>query len=199
MLLSGQAAATEDPGTRFATSATTSVLDGDYAVEVTHSPAGAVLSRSRYSAEAEGQNLGTESRPQSALQTSQEEGSSFGIPLPSGCKTLTVHNKDYSTSGLDHLYTFTTWTSWCWDLADGRIYNVRTGWRFDPDSAFWGWDKIIDDNLTFYDWGTNDGSPRSGYYHMRQGQVESKFGFYNHPKNILRVNSWGNWTWTSYD
>ena len=130
------------------------------------------------------------------------EKGSGGESSASGCQTATLKNKKFSYSGTDHLYTYTTYTSWCWNRAAKQISNVGTGYRQLPDNSSVIWRGEVLKELHFYSW--SPGNTSSGYYHYRQGSFENCYPITgcigsSHPENIIRSHSDGTYTWWTND
>jgi hypothetical protein len=77
------------------------------------------------------------------------------------------------------------------------MYDVTTGWRWVEDDPTVGWEGEVNRELLFYDYGTNDGHPRSAHKHWRQGHVSQCSAICSHkyPENLLRAYYNGTWVW----
>lgn len=126
---------------------------------------------------------------QVALLASGSEGSSTA----NGCKTATVRKVERSTLGT-LLYTYKTWTSWCWIRSSSFIYQVSNDWDYINDDMCWSWQGQVNKDMNFYNW---SGGPQSGYLHRRKGHVQGGCLFANnkYPENYIRAHSNGTWTW----
>lgn len=118
-----------------------------------------------------------------------------GTSSASGCKTATVYNRERSTLGT-LLYTYKTWTTWCWTRSTDRIYNVSTGWDYINDDMCWSWEGEVNNDINFYNWASGY-APISGHLHRRKGHTQGGCLFPNnkYPENYIRAHSNGTWTW----
>lgn len=139
------------------------------------------------------------SRLPSHARKSNESGS-VGSSTASGCKTATVTNKKYSYSGTDHLYSYITKTSWCWNRSAKSVSSVSTDWDFYCDNGHIKWDGEANRDTYHYNW---NGTWNSGYYHWRKGAFTNDFGpwtwGHSYPTNTIRSHSDGTWTWATTD
>ena len=110
---------------------------------------------------------------------------SGGSSSSSGCRKVTVNNWQGTTLGFTAFW-YHTWTRWCWTRSTQNIYDVTTGWSISDVTANWWWLGEVNKELGFYDFGTNDGHPRSAYKHYRQGHFEACVVKYN-----------GTWVWST--
>jgi hypothetical protein len=134
------------------------------------------------------------------MTADKTETGSGGSSSASGCRKVTLTNKKYDYSGIDHLYTYTTWTSWCWNRSSKTISGVSTGSSFYIDNGGIGWEGQTGHSEYFYAWNTGS---KSGYYHMRKGGFVNDFGpwtwGHSYPVNIIRSHSDGTRTWRTED
>ena len=114
-----------------------------------------------------------------------------------------MKNRKYSVTGIDHMYTYTTWTRWCWNRTRGRITSPSMGWSIyiDNDSVYWRGQTAASRSY-WYQW--RAGYANSGHVQDRQGEFENcylKVGCTgtSYPRNILRAHSNGTWTWWTDD
>jgi hypothetical protein len=130
------------------------------------------------------------------------ESGSGGSSSASGCRTVTLDNRKYSITGIDHMYTYTTTTHWCWNRSSKTVSSVTRDWDFYIDNDTVYWRGQVDLDADFYAW--SSGYSRSGYIHARKGEFENcifKYGCTgtSYPKNIIRSHSDGTWTWWTDD
>lgn len=126
-------------------------------------------------------------------------GGSAGSSSASGCQRVTVNNEAETVLGFT-AYWFHTWTRWCWTRSTQVVYDVSTGWFLSDVDSQQYWRGIINSELGFYDYSTNDGHPKSAYKHYRQGRFENcvlKYGCIGttYPANTLRSYYNGTWAW----
>jgi len=124
-----------------------------------------------------------------------------GSSSASGCIRVTVNNEKETTLGFT-MFWFHTWTSWCWDRSTKTISDVQTGWYLSDVDWTRQWNSMIVDNVRYYQW--EQGSPKSGYEHEKQGHLQGCVGSYgclsNHyPHNRLWSHSDGTWSWETAD
>lgn len=124
-------------------------------VEETYTTDGELVSTKQFGSDTEGDVLGGSAPTEPGTIVPFGSGSG-GSSSASGCKKVTVHNKKNSYLGA-LMYTWDTWTEWCWTRSTQRIYNVSTGQRFYPDTTTIDWHGVIDKEKIFYDYSTNDG------------------------------------------
>ena len=129
-----------------------------------------------------------------------EQGSG-GTPMSSGCKTITLENKKYSTTGIDHMYTYTTITKYCFNRATKTISNVQNDWDFYTDNDSVKWVSQVRKWQEFYPW--TSGYSQSGYRHKRKGHFENCYFFGctgdSYPVNEIKAHSDGTYTWWTDD
>lgn len=123
---------------------------------------------------------------------------SGGTSTFKGCDTVTVTHKE-STLGT-WVYTFKTWTSWCWDRTTQVIYNVSHDWKIQDVDALWYWKGIVKKDFQFYDRGVQDGQPYSAYKNYMMGEFDNCIigkGCIasSYPWNDLRTYADGTWMW----
>lgn len=205
LLLFGASAAVADetevdPDPTDPTAQTADPLNGPIVTEVIAEPISleaAAASKAVDANSARGLKGSGKIRPHILAKT---ENGSGGSPSASGCIRVTVSNKKYDYSGIDHLYTYFTWTDWCWNRSQKRVYNVATGTDFYIDNAGIGWEGNTGSDKYFYAWSTTS---NSGYYHMHKGGFVNDFGpwtwGHSYPVNIIRSHSDGTWTWETSD
>lgn len=147
-------------------------------------------------------NRWKKSRSAARAATFKVQKGSGGSSSPSGCRKVTLKNRKYSLTGIDHMYTYTIKTKWCWNRGKGSISDVKTDWSMyiDNDTGYWRGQTRL--RRMFYAW--SSGKPRSGYRHDRQGEFENcilKYGCTgtSYPRNIIRAHSNGTWTWWTDD
>jgi hypothetical protein len=166
--------------------------------EQTFTTKGKLVSDKQYGAETEGSVLGGSTAVPgtvSALTTG-----SGGSSSASGCRKVTVHNRRSSYLGA-LMFTWDTWTNWCWTRSTQNIYNVSHGQRFYPDTTFIDWQGVIDSEYGFYDYSTNDGHPRSAYKNWQQAKVTNivlgaTVGTI-YPVNLIRSYYNGTYVWSA--
>lgn len=132
---------------------------------------------------------------------SGKESGSGGTSSASGCRRLTVSNRKRTALGLT-AFRFVTWTEWCWTRSTQTVRVVKKGHRLEDVDPLFSWQGITAKEFLFYDYGTNDGHPKSAYKHYRQGHFENCVGpvcqsFY--PENTLRSYYNGTWAWSTDD
>jgi hypothetical protein len=100
-------------------------------------------------------------------------------------------------------YKFHTWTRWCWNRGKQVVTgNPTTGWSIsDIDSQYY-WQGIASKDLYFYDYGKNNGYPKSAYMHNRVGQFDNcvlKYGCIgtSYADNKIRSYYNGTWSWVT--
>lgn len=143
-----------------------------------------------YGPETEGQVLGS---PTASGEVSTL--SSGGTSSASGCRR--IDKKVVGTGNVgSNLYTYAEWTYWCWNRSSQIVSNVSTGWSVSP-GTFVGWEGTVTVEKLFYDYGTNDGHPRSAYKHYRKGHLQYNFPpFYNYyPELLIRSYYNGTYVW----
>jgi hypothetical protein len=143
-----------------------------------------------YGTETEGQVLGS---PTASGEVSML--SSGGTSSASGCRRIDKNVVGTGNVG-SNLYTYAEWTYWCWNRSSQTISNVSTGWSVSP-GTFVGWEGTVNAEKVFYDYGTNDGHPRSAYKHYRKGHLKYNFPpFYNYyPELLIRSYYNGTYVW----
>lgn len=127
------------------------------------------------------------------------EGGKGGKTSASGCRKVTVHNKKKTALGFT-AYVFHTWTNWCWNRSKHVVTGPSTGWYISDVDAYQVWHGIVSTDFEFYDYGENNGKPRSAYKHYRMGRFENcvlKYGCISnsYPANTLRSYYNGTWAW----
>lgn len=99
------------------------------------------------------------------------------------------------------MYTWQTWTDWCWTRSNQKITRATNGSKFIPDNDFLDWSGTVDSEIGYYDYSTNDGHPRSAYKHWRQAKVANVvLGATTgtiYPENLLRSYYNGTWVWST--
>jgi hypothetical protein len=175
----------------------------DYVVAETFSTNGKLLNTVTYPASTQGLVLGGSSDQVSAnskldgRRVVAQAGGTGGTSSASGCMKLTVHNAQNSITGAFLLFTYHTWTRWCWTRSTQNIYDVTTGWDWVEDDPTVGWEGEVNREIIFYDYSTNDGHPRSAHKHWRKAKV-SQCSFlctYFYPANLIRAYYNGTWVW----
>jgi hypothetical protein len=174
-------------------------IEGSVTVEEqTFTTDGKLVSDNQYGADTESTVLGgSTSTPGtvSALTTG-----SGGSSSASGCRKVTVHNRRSSYLGA-LMFTWDTWTNWCWTRSTQTIYNVSHGQRFYPDTTFIDWQGVIDSEYGFYDYSTNDGHPRSAYKNWQQAKVTNVLLGATvgtiYPVNLIRTYYNGTYVWSA--
>jgi hypothetical protein len=138
-------------------------------------------------------------RPVVAEQVALDSGSG-GTSTAQGCHRVWAKNKYTTTLGFT-AFVLHSWTDSCWDrssarvdvyLNDAQMENVDSQYRY--PASWYLWDGL------FYDYGTNNGQPRSAFRFRAQKQVENciaKYGCINtyYPLNVLRSYYNGTWAW----
>lgn len=152
---------------------------------------GAVLAKQRFPASTEGQKLSL-----SGLLAPAANGSG-GTSSSSGCIKVTVWQDRRTLLGFFAAKAW-IWTDWCWQNNIQRVYINRTGNGHDQASgySFDGWGAP---HKYFYDWGPNNGYPKSAYHYDQEGAFTSPgcCGAQGHwyPKQTLDSHRDGTWTW----
>lgn len=77
---------------------------------------------------------------------------------------------------------------------------MTKGWYIDRVDSTQYWRGQVNSEYSFYDYGVNNGHPRSAYKHYRQGRFENcvvKYGCIGntYPANTLRSYYNGTWAW----
>jgi hypothetical protein len=138
-------------------------------------------------------------RPVVGEQVAYDSGSG-GTSSARGCHRVWAKNRYTTTLGFT-AFVLHSWTDSCWDrsaarvdvyLNDAQMENVDSQYRYPASWHLW-------DGL-FYDYGVNNGQPRSAFRFRAQKQVENcvvKYGCINtyYPRNILRSYYNGTWAW----
>jgi hypothetical protein len=138
-------------------------------------------------------------RPVVAEQVAYDSGGG-GTSTAQGCHRVWARNKYTTTLGFT-AFVLHSWTDSCWDrsaarvdvyLNDAQMENVDSQYRY--PSTWYLWDGL------FYDYGANNGQPRSAYRFRAQKRVQNcivKYGCINtyYPLNILRSYYNGTWAW----
>lgn len=123
-----------------------------------------------------------------------------GSSSASGCQRVTITNTGRNLLG-SVAYRFKTWTHWCWNRGNHRVYDVQSGWNITDVDFTYDWQGIINRDLRFFAW--ISGYPRSGYINMRQGKFLNCafkvgcFTGYSYPVNRLRSRSNGTFYWST--
>lgn len=171
----------------------------------TYDEAGNLISTNHYGPETEGEVIETDPIPiDPKLPPPVYADGSGGTSSASGCRKVTVHNERETLLGTT-AFKFHTWTRWCWNRADQRVTGTpTTGWSISDVGSFEEWQGVINKTLYFYDYGANNGYPRSAYYHQRTGHFKNcvpQAGCIKntYPKNTLRSYYNGKWSWTTSD
>ena len=136
------------------------------------------------------------------ISTQKTESGSEGSSSASGCRTATLRNRKYSLTGTDHMYTYTTVTSWCWNRSQRKITSPSTSWDIYIDNGSVAWRGEIARDIRSYT--SISGYPQSGYYHYRQGHLENCFPVLgctgsSYPRNQIWSHSDGTWRWQTDD
>ena len=126
-----------------------------------------------------------------------------GTSSASGCRKVTVINVKHTILG-SVAYKYNTWTSWCWKRAKQKVKDVRVGWYLTDVDGVQDWKGQVTKETYFYDYGPNDGYPRSAYKHFRQGHFENcilKIGCVSnsYPANWLYSYYNGTYVWKTDD
>ena len=158
-----------------------------------------MVDKRSYGAETQGLVMGGGNVDSGDIST-QASGSG-GTSTASGCRTVTVKNEAETVLGFTAYY-YNTWTSYCWTRSTQTVYNVSNGWSITDVDPQQNWIGEVDKELLFYDYGTNDGHPRSAYKHWRKGHFENVvpvYGTWNHtyPTNTIRAYYNGTWAWAT--
>jgi hypothetical protein len=138
-------------------------------------------------------------RPVVGEQVALDSGSG-GSSTAQGCHRVWAKNKYTTTLGFT-AFVLHSWTDSCWNrsqarvdvyLNDAQMENVDSQYRY--PASWYLWDGL------FYDYGTNNGQPRSAFRFRAQKKVENcvaKYGCINtyYPLNILRSYYNGTWAW----
>jgi hypothetical protein len=192
---------TPDPDPSDPTAQTTDTLDG---------PSVVVIETERVSAAkaAADAAMGARSRTSAASGkgkirhhvVAKNEGGSGGSPSATGCRKVRLDNKKFDYLGIDHLYTYTTWTEWCWNRSAKSVSSVSTGYSVYIDNSGIGWEGQVNLDKHFY---ASSTTSNSGYFHYRQGGFVNDFGpwtwGHSYPENTIRSHSDGTWTWATTD
>lgn len=170
---------------------------GSVQVDTYSAAGGALLSRRTYGPETEGLLMGGSAGGGGTALSSGTGGDSSG----SGCLRVTVNNEAETVLGFT-AYWFHTWTRWCWTRSTQNVHDVSTGWTISDVDSQQYWRGIVNKELVFYDYSTNNGHPRSAYKHYRQGRFENcvlKYGCIGntYPANTLRSYYNGTWAWST--
>jgi hypothetical protein len=146
-----------------------------------------------YGPESEGQTLGGPA-PSDGGVTAQSSGSG-GTSTASGCRKSTLTHTAKNAAGYT-LYVYSIWTRWCWTRSNQVVYDVTTG-RSATGSAYVEWKGDTTDERLFYDYGTNDGHPRSAYKHYRIGHFYYTIspGRHYYPDLLFRSYYNGTYAW----
>lgn len=169
--------------------------------EESYSPRGKLLTTRTFDHRSQDVLMGSEAEAIGGRFTAHGSGSG-GTSSASGCKKVTVHNKRDSYFGA-LMYTWDTWTSWCWTRSTQNIYNVSTGQRFYPDTTTIDWHGVVDSEKIFYDYSTNNGYPRSAYKNWQQAKVSNVVMGATvgtiYPENLIRSYYNGTWVWSTVE
>lgn len=156
----------------------------------TYDSDGNLVSTEQHGPETEGQILGSD-----GIVSPAGSGGSGGSSTSSGCHKVSMQTYTRSPAGFK-LYVYKQWTYWCWNRATQKVYNVSTGWGPYPSSVV-SWEGTVTSQKLYYDYGTNNGYPKSAYKHYRKGHLQYSYtGFWNYyPELLLRSYYNGTWAW----
>jgi hypothetical protein len=157
-------------------------------------PDGTVIGSKRYGAATQGQRLPAFQKTATALSAHAE-----GTSSSAGCVKVTVGQTRHGPTG-DTLWKFSIWTDWCWTRSNQVVSVNGHNWYIGSVDGNFQWKGLVNTQAYYYDFSTDDGHPKSAYYHYRMGQFDNcvlKYGCVGteYPMNYLRSYYNGTWVW----
>lgn len=143
--------------------------------------------------------------PDSTVTGEGSDSGNGGTSTASGCRKVTVHNWAGTLLGFT-AYRTHTWLDWCWTRSTQTVtVNGKSWYLSDIDPQF-NWKGVVSepDWSYYYDFGPDDGHPRSGYFYNWMGHFEScviKIAIcqQTYPANVIRGHYDGTWSWETHD
>lgn len=171
-------------------------VTSSYAVATTYDVStGQALARKRY-------RIGSEHRALKVpMRTSRDDGSG-GSSTTAGCVKVEVWQRRTTLLGA-FAAKWGVWTDWCWDRGQQQVTVNEKGKDFDVAPGY-SFDGVTDRAAYFYDYGPDDGHPKSGYHFHVKGGFSSPTGDvlpggHWYPKNTLDSHCDGTFLWYTSD
>lgn len=138
------------------------------------------------------------------FQARSTDSGSGGTSTLAGCRRVTVINVKNTLFG-NTAFRYTTWTDWCWERYNDRVFDVSVDWKFAEVDGAYVWKGQVRKETGFYDYGVNDNNPRSAYKHLRVGEFWNCVPLLgcpwqtSYPSNTIRSYYNGTWAWSTDD
>lgn len=199
----GQSPLAQTPAGKAAARAAATTVPGEEPGQYTVSTAdvqylsrtGKVLGTKHYGAASMGKRLPAYRLAKHKALSAHAEGTSSA----SGCVKVTV-TQTRKGSFNEVLWKFHVWTDWCWTRSNQVVDVNGHSWYTSNFDQNFQWVGIVQTQANYYDFSTNDGHPKSAYYHYRMGHLTNcvfKYGCLGdyYPVNYLRSYYNGTWVW----